>query len=64
MSYGLAIGLDVSAVEDNSPPLKLKTILTDIDPDDRREGERYKSAESVALNEQLPRHRQILLSWR
>ena len=33
MSYGLAIGLDVSAVEDNSPPLKLKTILTDIDPE-------------------------------
>src|SRR5437773_12330600 len=32
MSYGLAIGLDVSAAENNSPPLKLKTILTDIDP--------------------------------
>ena len=32
MSYGLAIGLDLYAVEDNSPPLKLKTILTDIDP--------------------------------
>jgi hypothetical protein len=32
MSYGLAIGLDVSAVEDNSPPLRLKTILRDIDP--------------------------------
>jgi hypothetical protein len=32
MSYGLAIGLAVSADEDNSAPLKLKTILTDIDP--------------------------------
>ena len=31
MSYGLAIGLDVSAAEDNSAPLKLKAILTDID---------------------------------
>jgi hypothetical protein len=33
MSYGLAIGLDVSAVEDNSPALRLKTILRDIDPE-------------------------------
>ena len=33
MSYGLAIGLDVSAVEDNGPPLRLKAILRDIDPD-------------------------------
>ena len=33
MSYGWAIGLDVSAAEDNSPPLRLKTILTDIDPE-------------------------------
>ncbi len=33
MSYGLAIGLDVSAAEDNGQPLKLKTILTDIDPE-------------------------------
>jgi hypothetical protein len=33
MSYGLAIGLDVSASDDDSKALKLKTILTDIDPE-------------------------------
>jgi hypothetical protein len=32
MRYGLAIGLDVSGPEDNSPPLKLKTILRTLDP--------------------------------
>jgi hypothetical protein len=32
MSYGLAIGLDVSASDDNSQALRLKTILTDIAP--------------------------------
>src|SRR6516225_11867311 len=33
MRYGLAIGLDVSGPEDNSPPLKLKTILRTLDPE-------------------------------
>jgi hypothetical protein len=32
MRYGLAIGLDVSGPEDNSPRLKLKTILRTLDP--------------------------------
>ena len=33
MTYGLAIGLDVSSPEDNSPPLKLKTLLRTLDPE-------------------------------
>jgi hypothetical protein len=33
MSYGLAIGLDVSDSTEGSPPLKLKPILANIDPE-------------------------------